>query len=248
MIRAFKSKGVAAAKTLLFPNGVRFPQPKFQPAAGEFRKRLHIAPDEPIALYSGNLGVKHGLGILLEAARILREQPIRLIVCGDGADRESLTSKARETALPNLTLLPLQAEPQYLEMITDTDIYLVTQRPDSGAVFFPSKLFKGLAWGKAVVVVADEDSELTRATREAGFGVIVNPRRPDELAAALLDLAKDPQKRQTLAERGRRYAGQFELDRLLNAFADELRELVGNHGSLSRSASPSLATRHVKTG
>jgi hypothetical protein len=129
MIRAFEGKGVAPGKTLLFPNGVRFPRPGSQPPAAEFRKRMKIAPEELVALYSGNLGVKHGLGILLDAAWILREQPIRLVVCGDGADRESFSRKAREAASPNLTILPLQAEPQYLEMIADTDIYLVTRNP-----------------------------------------------------------------------------------------------------------------------
>lgn len=226
MLRAFEKKGVTTRKLILFPNGVVLPDPAQLPLPGRFRARMGFAADDFLAVYSGNLGVKHGIEILLETARILPGQSFRIVICGDGARRELLAEKARELQLNNVAFIPLQPETEYLEMMTDADLYMVTQQAGSGALFFPSKLLKGLAMAKAVAVVADEDSELTRAAREGGFAVTVPPERPEELAAQLKALAQDRKRLQALGEAGRQYVKQFEQSRLLLSFETDLRHLA----------------------
>lgn len=215
MLRAFQSKGVSSGKTILFPNGINLAGPQTLPARGRFRRRMGISASDVLALYSGNLGVKHGVDILLEAARLPAAAAIRTVICGDGARREELERRAREMGLGRVTLLPLQPEADYLEMLVDADIYVVTQQPSSGSLFFPSKLLNGLAMSKAVLVVADENSELTRAARDSGFAAVAPPGRPDEVARALKSLAADAGRRAALGQAGRRYVEQFETNRIL---------------------------------
>ena len=131
MLRAFKSKGVAPGKLVLFPNGVILPNLADLSAAGGFRRRMGFAPDAFLAVYSGNLGVKHGIEILLETARLLQGQNIRIVICGDGARRPLLAEQAKSLRLDNVCLIPLQPEAEYLEMMVDTDLYLVTQQAGS---------------------------------------------------------------------------------------------------------------------
>jgi colanic acid biosynthesis glycosyl transferase WcaI len=226
MIEAFRTKGVPEAKLLLFPNGVALPKPGDLPKPGEFRRRMGFAENEFLAVYSGNLGVKHGIEVLIEAAQLLRDWPVRIVICGNGARQAVLAERVKALNAVNVTLLPLQPERAYLEMMVDASAYLVTQQPGSGALFFPSKLLKGLALSKPILVVADEGSELTRAAREGEFAIVADPQRPGELAAAMAHLAKNPNKCKALGEAGRRYVERFELDGLLRAFSASLEELT----------------------
>ena len=234
MIRAFESKNVPSGKLILFPNGVVLPNRSHLPPAGRFRQRLGFSPDHFLALYSGNLGVKHGIEVLLETARLLQGRPFRIVICGDGARRAWLAEQVKTFQLDNVFFIPLQPETEYLEMMVDADLYLVTQQAGSGALFFPSKLLKGLAMAKAVAVVADEESELTRSAREGGFAVTVPPERPDQLAAQLEALAQDPAQLQALGKAGRQYVEQFELNRQLQSFETSLRQLAAQPRSTSR--------------
>ena len=71
ILDAFRHKGVPSEKLILFPNGVALPSPDEIPARGKFREKQGFAPDEFLAIYAGNLGVKQGLYILLDAAAAL---------------------------------------------------------------------------------------------------------------------------------------------------------------------------------
>ena len=92
MLRAFAAKGVPSQKRVYFPNGTRLPDPDAaRPPAGRWRARHGFAPDDFLAVYSGNLGVKQGLDILPEAARRLPGgSRVRIVVCGPGAAAGSL--------------------------------------------------------------------------------------------------------------------------------------------------------------
>ncbi len=248
MIEMFRKKKVSESKTIFFPNGVRLPV--VLPSRGNFRARHGIPADAFVALYSGNLGVKQGLDILLEAARLLqledRKIPIiKVVIAGDGTRREYLEDLVRKLALGNVILLPLQPEEAYREMLADADCTVITQQEGTGSFFFPSKLLTSLAVAKPVISVADESSELAKACAMGGFGVNIQPNHADALAAAIAAFAEngndsrvgnsqyaesavmtskseDPGSFATMGQAGLRFAKQFELDSLLAAFEQEL--------------------------
>jgi colanic acid biosynthesis glycosyl transferase WcaI len=225
MLDAFRRKGVADRKLVLFPNGVTLPNLSSQPAPGAFRQRHAIRPDEFIVLYSGNLGVKQGLDILVEAARQLPAKA-RVVICGEGAQKEHLAGLIRRYDLANVTMLPLQAEEQYREMLVDADVCVITQQRGSGGFFFPSKLLTTLAWQKPVLTVADEESELVRALREGAFGLNVEPGDAQKLAEAVAQLSADREQLRRFAEAGRHYVEQFEMEHVLERFTAQLEKLV----------------------
>jgi colanic acid biosynthesis glycosyl transferase WcaI len=224
MLRTFIEKGVPESKLIYFPNAIDLKDDAPAPERGAFRKRHGFAPDEFIAVYAGNLGVKQGLEVLLETAPLLRDQRIRLLICGDGAQREALAARAREMNLPNFSMLPLQAGRDYRALLIDVDLCFITQQAGAGNSFFPSKLLGLLAEAKPVVTVAAPECELALSLVEGGFGVNVPPGRAQELADVLDDLAKDPQRLAEFGVAGRRYVEQFEKSRVFESF---LRELAG---------------------
>ena len=226
MLAAFRRKGVPEEKLILVPDGVVLPGADQIPVRGKFRAQHGFTPEEFLAIYSGNLGVKQGLGVLLDAAPLL-DQNIRIILCGDGAERETLAKRLRDQHLGNVTMLPLQSNDDYHAMLVDADVSLITQQSRSGNAFFPCKLLMTLAYSSPVVSVADAESALARVIGEGGFGQNVLPGSPNELAATLSALARDRERLRSWGVAGRKYVERFEQSQLLERFAAELAALAG---------------------
>ncbi len=224
IVDAFRRKGVPEEKLILFPNGVAIP--KEFPPRGRFREKQGFASDEFLAIYAGNLGVKQGLEILLDAAEQFQNDRIRIVLCGDGAARPALEKNLEDRHLTNVTMLPLHFGRDYQELLVDADVSLITQQSGSGNAFFPSKLLVTLAHSSPVVTVADEESALARAVEQGGFGRNVLPGKPGELAKALSDLAQDRQRLRDWGQAGRVYVERFEQKRLHEQFAKEIEALA----------------------
>jgi len=217
MLAAFSKKGVPEEKQIYFPNGIRIGNP---PERGAFRAGQGLAADDFVAVYSGNIGVKQGLQVLVRAARMLRDRRIRIVICGDGAQRYVIERDAE--GLENVRLLPLLADQEYREMLADCDVAIITQVAGSGRAFFPSKLLNPLSFGRPILSVADTDSELARAVAEGGFGCNVLPDQVEALAEALERLAASPGQLAEWGRAGREWVEQFEQKRVLTAFLEKI--------------------------
>ncbi len=229
MLRAFAAKGVPPDKRVFYPNGVQSPDRSYLPAPGRWRTSQVFAPDEFLAVYSGNLGMKQGLEILPEAARLVKDARVRIVICGQGAARERLLAEINRHALPNLKLLPLQDEQSYREMMTDTDICLITQQTGTGQYFFPSKLLSALAYAKPVLAVADAESELALALQEGSFGLQVPTGDPQALADALTRAAQlSADALADWGQAGRRFGDGFAIEKVLADFEKVIKQTANS--------------------
>ncbi len=227
IVDAFRRKGVPEQKLILYPNSVELPEQSALPQHGEFRRKHDFPENVFLAVYAGNLGVKQGLEILLDAAELLRAQSnIRIVLCGDGAERAALEAMVAQRRLDNVVMLPLQRGLDYQELLVDADVSFITQQSGSGNAFFPSKILVTLAHFCPVITVADEGSALAEAVTAGGFGVNVRPGQPAELAGIVFDLAKHPETRQAWGRAGRTYVEQFERSRVLGNFVTQLQSLT----------------------
>ncbi len=227
ILRAFRDKGVPESKTILFPNGFRTPDLSGLPIPGRWRAKQGFAPDDFLAVYGGNLGVKQGLEILIEAAALLKEKRVRLVICGNGAAQARIQAEIERRRPPNLTLLPMHYDEDFREMMVDTDLCLITQQTGTGQYFFPSKLLSALAFARPTLAVADDNTELTQVLQGGGFGVRTSPDQPAELAAEIDRLARlDPSELRQMGEAGRRFGEQFSFAKVLPDFENVLREVA----------------------
>ena len=226
MLVKFRRKGVPEEKLVYFPNAIALNDGSPPPMRGEFRRRNGLSADEFMAVYAGNLGVKQGLDVLIDAALLVRDSRIRIVICGDGAQRDVLAEQVHALKLPNVTMLPLQKGADYTALLADADLCFITQQSGSGNSFFPSKLLGLLAQSKPVITVADPESELAEAVAEGGFGVNIRPGEPQELANVLDAVAKDAPRLAAYGAAGRGYVQQFEKRRVFEGFLETLQTLV----------------------
>ena len=237
MLGAFAVKGVPEEKRVYFPNGMRAVETTDRSEKGRWRGRQGFGEDDFLAVYSGNLGMKQGLDVLVQAAAIVKDARVRIVICGEGADRVRLAAEIERRRLPNLGLLPLQDDEAYREMMVDADLCIITQQAGTGQFFFPSKLLSALAYARPVLAVADAESELAAALDEGGFGWRVSPEQPEALAAALDEAAGQAgAELRRRGEAGRRFGEQFELGKVLGEFEAVLQTAAGNGISKPSSA------------
>lgn len=225
MLVKFRRKGVPDQKLIYFPNAIELSDTPSAVQRGEFRARNGFRADEFLAVYAGNLGVKQGLDVLIAAAQLLRDKRIRIVICGDGAQRDVIAEQIRALQLPNVSLLPLQKGDDYTALLTDADLCFITQQSGSGNSFFPSKLLGLLAQSKPVITVADPESELAEAVVQGGFGLNIPPGHPRELAEVLDSIASDRERLHRFGAAGRVYVQQFEKTHVFESFLEELQTL-----------------------
>jgi len=224
MIKRLEAKKVAESRRVFFPNWVDTDIifPLNEPST--FRNELNIGLNEIVALYSGNMGQKQGLEIVIEAARTLEsDKKLLFVMCGNGAAYSRLRNMAAD--LPNMIWLPLQATERLNELLNLADIHLLPQKAGAADLVMPSKLTGMLASGKPVVATAAQRTELWRAVEHCGINTA--PGDAEAFADAIRRLAYAPEQRAALGENGRRYAVEnWSRDAILNRFEAELIDMA----------------------
>ncbi len=226
MLERLQQKGVPAQRTMLFPNWVDteviYPLPKEE----SLRHEWGIPEEHVVVLYAGNLGYKQGLENLLQAAHILKnsEPAIEFVICGDGAMRNEIKQRAKESS--NVRLYPLQPVERLNRLLNSADIHVLPQRADAADLVMPSKLSGMLASGKPVVAIAPDGTEIAEVLSHCGM--VVSPDNAQGLARAILEMARNPDLRKQLGVRGIQWVkSNWEKERVLGVFYRELMALGG---------------------
>jgi colanic acid biosynthesis glycosyl transferase WcaI len=189
-----------------------------------FRQELALPDTAFVALYSGNMGEKQGLEIIVEAARALAGMTdIHFVMCGDGAARGRMASLA--AGLQNMRWLPLQPLDRLNELLNLPDVHLLPQRACASNLVMPSKLTGMLASGKPVLATAIADTELARVANLAG--VVVPPEDVQAFTTALLQLKSDAALCVAKGIQARRYAEEhYAVDAVLGRFEVTMQQCV----------------------
>lgn len=232
MCERLQEKGVSPERLFFFPNWVDTESiyPLTEPG-NPLRAALGLRETDVVVLYSGNMGEKQGLEILVEVARSLQDRgSIHFVLCGEGAVREQLLAKAAD--LPNVHFLPLQPTDKLNVLLNLADIHVLPQRADAADLVMPSKLSGMLASGRAVIATAHPDTEVGRVVAQAGQ--LVPPEDAQALMSAICELADAPHRREELGMAGRRYAElHYSRQQILDRFLQKLKE-VGGENEINR--------------
>lgn len=208
MRRRILEKSIAPDKVTLFAA-------RADPALLQLRRgtgsetflRTHGLEGKFVVLYTGNMGVKQGLDVVLSAARLSQDRPeIVYLFAGDGAVRKDTELRAAALRLANVKFLPVQPREQLFQMLSAADVCLITQQRTVADVVFPSRTATFLAAGCPVVASVNAGSAVAGILERCGAGLVVAPEEPVPLFDAIASLQGNSLKRSEMSGAGRRFA------------------------------------------
>jgi colanic acid biosynthesis glycosyl transferase WcaI len=188
MLKRILGKGISATKVFVLPNTADpalLCAPVKKKATNLFLKSYKI-DQSFIALHSGNIGVKQGVHVIIEAAKLLCNYDIIFCIIGDGAERERVADLARSYKLKNILFIPLQPRKFLADMYHAADVCLLTQKKQVVDIVVPSKLISMMAAGSCVVASVHPESEAAKIVEDANCGKVVTPEDSGALAQSIL--------------------------------------------------------------
>jgi phosphatidylinositol alpha-mannosyltransferase len=177
-------------------------------------------------LFVGRFEERKGLSHLLKAYHRLRKRRVdaRLLVVGDGPRRREYRRFVGLRQVRDVEWLGRVNDADKARYFASADIFC---SPATGQESFGIVLLEAMAAG--VPIVASDIHGYKNVVQRNVQGLLVEPRNPRALAAALYKLAVDPDLRHQLGDAGRQRAPEYSWDRVTERIVDfyyEVRERV----------------------
>jgi len=143
-------------------------------------------------IYSGNLGRAHEWETLLEAQALLetRGHPVRLVFQGGGPSWGKAQARAEALGLRQCQWRDYVPETELRESLLRTDCCVVTQRPETRGLLWPSKLALVLSLPRRIVFVGP-DGEIARTLGELPHAGVFAPGDARGLAEWIAERAEN---------------------------------------------------------
>ena len=194
--RAYEEALGRARRVVCIPNGV--------PAA----ERSPSDVSNPIVIAAGRLTRQKGFDLLVSAyAQVVREQPEwTLKICGRGPLRHDLLARAEECDVADRLVLPRHVRDMDSEM-QQASIFVLSSRWEG----FPMVLIEAMSNGLPIVAF-DCPTGPAELVEHGVTGLLVPAGDVDALAAAMLELIRDDDKRRRFGAAALERAANYTLD------------------------------------
>lgn len=178
-------RDVPAAKVDFLPNWCD--ESAFRPAWADdgLRSSFGQLPEFTV-MYAGAMGEVQGLGVVLDAAALLKHRPeLGFVLVGEGVALENLKRRAADEGLTNVHFRPRQPMNQMAEVMDLCDMQLICLRDlPLYRITLPSKVQATMAAGRPMIASVGGDAAAVVA--DAGAGLVCAPGSPEALAAAVV--------------------------------------------------------------
>jgi colanic acid biosynthesis glycosyl transferase WcaI len=183
------SRGIDGDKISIVINGVDTSRFQITPRDEALAAEWGLSGQFVIG-YVGTHGMAHGLSNVLQAATHLRKNDsVKFLFVGDGAERVDLIAEARAENLGNVKFVESQPREKVPSIWSVCDIALVHLRDSE--VFsevIPSKIFEAMAMGLPILLVTPKGiaSDIVLSTRSGLWVAAEQPEKLAEISAALV--------------------------------------------------------------
>lgn len=157
-----------------------------------------------VVMYSGNMGRAHDFDTILEAARLLSDDPrVLFLFVGGGARKRAVEEAAKGQGLRNVRFYPYQPKDRLADSLGTGAVHLISLAPDQEGLIVPSKFYGILAAGRPAVFVGDLDGEIARLVRRHDVGAAIAQGDGPSLARLLQGWLADPAARERMGTNAR---------------------------------------------
>lgn len=177
---------------------------------------------DKVVLYSGAMGEKQGLEMILQSANSLREDPnLKFLLCGSGPYSIKLKSMAKELGLTNVVFLPLQPMDRFNEILNMADLHLIIQKSQTSNLVMPSKLTTILAVGGLALVTANKNTDLFDLIENNEIAILIDSDNQEQLTEGIKKAINGNWK--CITTKAREYAEwHLSIDNILNSYEKQI--------------------------
>lgn len=217
--RRLVARGVPEERTTVFANGIATPEVDL---SRDVRAELGIPADAPLAVSVGNLRPEKAFEVLLEAVADVRASgmPLRLLLIGDGYEREALEQLAARLGIADAVVWTGQRA-DVADLVRVADVAVNTSDREGSPLSVMEYMEAELP------VVATAVGGVPDLIEDGVHGRLVPPRAPGAVADAIREVLGDPEAAAQMGRRGHaRRRAEFDLDGAAERLADLYRELL----------------------
>ena len=173
------------------------------PPKTEIRLRLGLV-NRIVFFFGGNVGIAKDIDNLLRlAASLAGDSRIFFLIVGEGSEARRLEAAIAERRLTNIRMLPPVEQREYISMVSEFDIGLISLDRRLKNHNIPGKLLSYFYWGIPVLASINAGSDLFALLEGNQAGICVANGDDEGLRAAALQLANDPDLRHRMGRNGR---------------------------------------------
>jgi O26-antigen biosynthesis N-acetyl-L-fucosamine transferase len=194
-----------------------------------YRRQLGLE-GKTVFVYGGNIGVAQDMdNILRLAAKLEHREDIRFLLVGEGSEVPRLRAAIESERRANVLMLNSLAQEEYLSMISEFDVGLISLDARLTSHNVPGKLMSYLFWGMPVLASVNPGNDLLALVRESGSGFCVPNGDDDGLCRAALGLTDESELRETMGRSARRLLDEsFSVAKAVDSIFGQL----ASHGLL----------------
>lgn len=204
-----QAHGLDLRKLQIVPNGITLDEWQGDGEALGQVLRDHIAAQRAagrcVVGYAGSHGLPNALDVLLDSARLLKDEAFSFVLVGDGHEKARLVRRVQEEGLRHVAFFDPVPKAQIPALLRAVDIaYIGWQRvPIYRFGIAPNKLMDYMMGGCVVLHSVEAGND---PVAEAGCGITVAPESATAVADGLRRLADLPADvRRTMGDRGRAF-------------------------------------------
>jgi len=214
------------------------------PKQANWFAQAHDLVDYFVVLYSGNTGRCHDLDTLLDAAKLLQQEPIKFVFIGGGTQYQTCRQRARDWQLEQVLFLPYQDKSVLPYSLTACDLSIVSIGPHMEGLVAPSKLYSALAVGRPIAAICESHSYLKPLLHQAKCGQTFRHGDSQGLANFIRQLNGDPNLAARLGRSGRQYLEtHFSPKHIAQDYYRLLHRVAGKTQPVSETDLPAVTPR-----
>lgn len=180
-------------------------------------------------LFAGNIGSFQGLENIVEAAKILSEyESVKIVFMGEGSAKKEIVESSSK--LNNVVFLSHQSIDVAVEVMKQSDLGIVSLKPNIYKVAYPSKTMMYAAAGCPILAIVEKESFLSKELVNNGIAYSCWPNSPQNIAEMIIRAYKDRFK--IKSEKIKKYAiNNFDSEIVLDEWVNIVKKLEVNVGA-----------------
>lgn len=156
---------------------------------------IKITEDNPfVVLYSGNMGPMQDMTTILNAALKLKENKnVLFIFCGHGSKSEAIKEFIHVNELSNCKLYGFLKGSDYKEVLSISNLALVSLEKGVEGIGVPSKTYGYFAAGKPVIAIMSDETDIASNLKNYNAGTNIQQGDVNSLVKFILEYQNDEQ-------------------------------------------------------